>query len=99
MTALMGQTLAQKEEIIRALEAELNNEQNRRKTISKDYKTQVKEFEQDQKALESIKREADRMELKQQRKRDKEERKKENELDMVPTKEKAKPPRDKKNQL
>jgi hypothetical protein len=39
MTALMGETLMQKESIIKALEDQLNNETKRRKDISKDYKT------------------------------------------------------------
>ena len=47
MTALMSETLMQKEQIIKALEEQLNDETKRRKNISKDYKTQVKEFELD----------------------------------------------------
>jgi len=39
MSALMSQTLSQKESIIKALEAELTNETKRRKEISKSYKT------------------------------------------------------------
>ena len=39
MTALMSETLMQKEHIIKALEDQLNDETKRRKNISKDYKT------------------------------------------------------------
>jgi hypothetical protein len=41
------------------------NETKRRKNISKDYKTQVKEYELDQKALENLKKQSDRLERNQ----------------------------------
>ena len=87
MTALMGQTLAQKESIIKALQDELDQETKRRKDIGKTYKNTVKEFELDKKALDNIKKQSDRMEKTKQRKEN-EELKKEDDLDMVPTKEK-----------
>jgi hypothetical protein len=96
MTYLLGQTLDQKENIIKALEEELNEEKKRRKDFSKSYKDQVKEFDHDKKALDRIKKQSDQMELKQQR-REKDKLKMENELDMVPVKEKSNV--SKKNQL
>lgn len=45
MTALMGQTLQNKEGIIKALEAELNKETMRRKEITTNYRKGVREFE------------------------------------------------------
>lgn len=84
----MGQTLEQKEQIIKALEAELQKEKDRRKLISKSYTTQVKEFEIEQKTIEKIKRKADQMELSQQRK-EKEKLKKDHDLDLVPSREKG----------
>ena len=56
MTALMGETLNQKEAIIKALTDELENETKRRKDIGNSYKHQVKEFELDKKALDNIKK-------------------------------------------
>ena len=93
MTALMSETLMQKEHIIKALEDQLNDETKRRKNISKDYKTQVKEFELDQKALENLKKQSENLERKKQRKEAEE--LKNNDLDMVPTREKkkAEPPK------
>ena len=88
MNALMGETLAQKQNIISALEDELNKERNRRKQMSKDYKTQVREFELDKKALDGIKKKSEQME-KNKAKREAEELKKDSELDMVPTRERS----------
>ena len=92
MSALMGETLQQKEAIIKALKDELDNETKRRKSISKDFKTQVKEFELDQKALSKLKQRSEILERNQQRK-EVEELKKDMELDLVPSKEKKQPPK------
>ena len=62
MSALMSQTLAQKEKIISELEKELLQEQKRRKDIKHDYQSQVKEIESDMKAIERLKRQSDMME-------------------------------------
>ena len=56
MTALMSQTLSQKEHIIKSLEEQLNSEKTRRKDHEKDYKTTLKEFKLDQKALVNLKK-------------------------------------------
>ena len=85
MSALMGQTLDQKEKIIQALQSELDNERKRRRHIGRDYHKQVKEFELDRKAIEVLKRKSDRMERQQELKA-KQEALAEDELDMVPTK-------------
>ena len=65
MTALMGQTLDNKEKIIAALQTELETETKRRRDHERKYKSQVKEFEQDQKILSNLKKESDRLEKKQ----------------------------------
>lgn len=87
MTALMGQTLESKEQIIKSLEEELAKEQKRRKQFTGDYKKQVKEFELDKKALDNLKKRSDILEKKQTK--DKVQKELQEELDMVPTREKA----------
>ena len=65
MTALMSQTLTQKEEIIKALEAQLESEKVRRKDHEKDYKTTLKEYKLDKKALDNLKKQSDILERQQ----------------------------------
>lgn len=98
MTALMGETLAQKEKIIVALQSELEQEQKRRKDFKSDFKHQVKEYELDRKAIENIKRQSDAMERAKQKK-EQEGLRKESELDFVPTKQSAKTAKPSKYQL
>ena len=58
----MSQTLSQKEEIIKSLEAQLNSEKTRRKDHEKDYKTTLREYKLDQKALVNLKKQSDILE-------------------------------------
>lgn len=84
MSALMGKTLEQKENVIRALEAELEIERKRRKDMTGDYHKRVKEAEREKKEISILKAKSDKLErIKGQRER---EELREQELDMVPTK-------------
>lgn len=51
MTALMSETLSNKEAVIKALEAELNREVKINKSLKGDYRDEIKELELDQKAV------------------------------------------------
>lgn len=87
MSALMGKTLEQKQNIIRALEAELDIERKRRKDMSGTYQQQVKDYEREKKSIAILKGKADKLErIKGQRER---EELRDQELDMVPTKDKG----------
>jgi len=87
MSALMGKTLEQKENIIRALQAELETEKKRRKDVGSGYHHQVKEFEREEKALAILKAKSDKLErLKGRRER---EELREQDLDLVPTQDKG----------
>ena len=63
MSALMGKTLEQKQNIIRALEAELEIERKRRKNMTNDYRHKVKDFEREQKEIAILKAKSDKIEI------------------------------------
>ena len=98
MTALMSQTLSNKEAVIKALEHELKSEMVKNQDISSNYKDEIKEIELDKKAIQDLKAKSDKIE-RQRAKKEVEELKKENELDMVPTREKGPKKLPKKYQL
>lgn len=71
MSALMGKTLEQKENVIRALEAELEIERKRRKDMTGDYHHRIKDFEREKKEISILKAKSDKLErIKGQRERE-----------------------------
>jgi len=62
MTALMSETLSNKESIIKALEKELDDEVHRKKAGAVDFKSELKEIELDKKAVDDLKTKSDKLE-------------------------------------